>query len=569
MSKATQVLLEAEQSADEHYNMVVRDPTTGHQSKVYPPGSEYLLVQAHAQLLGAILGILKESWTESLTGLNKLRKGYASLAILHEAEKKYLAANPPAARPNESDDVNELETADKGIAAADDSKSVKSSRSVRGTANQSLAIAQGTSHIDFRTVTSDRIDLFVHAGMATVFGIVKIALSITPPALKQMLALFSFHGDRHEGLQLLWDGTDYKENIFGAIAALVTLMYNHIGVAVTDIIPEGAVPEARLQTMLQELRKLYPDSHLWLTMTAREAAIERDLERAVEILEVETASTFTALEGMRQLEQALNLMFLHRFEECAATFLKCTELNQWSHAIYFFNAAACHIELYRDLKATDAAQAQIHADKAEEILKPVPEIARKKFMMGRQLPFDEFIAVKIEKWQARSAVRGCHLVEAIGVSPLEEMTYFWTGYRRKQPHQLQASLDRLEKDEQRPEWTDETIDERAAQALLKAIVLRCLGKYDEAKTMIREQVLCHKATQIKACAHATEYPTAVGHYELAVCLWFEGGAQNAPLPVLREVRAEIEKASKERYQLEERMTSKLLAARATLTNLGA
>jgi hypothetical protein len=566
MSKATLVLNEAEQSASEHYNMVVRNPTTGHQSAIYPPGSEYLLAQAQAQLLGAILGILKESWTESLTGLNKLRKGYQSLATLYDAEKKYLAANPPPAGPIDS--AADAGTTDK-IAAADDSKSVRSSRSAKQTASQSLAIAAGASHVDFRTVTSDKIDLFIHSGMATVFGIVNIALSIVPPALKQMLALVGFRGDRSQGLQLLWDGCDYKENIFGAIAALITLMYNHIGVAITDIIVDNAVPEEKLKTLLRDLRVVYPDSHLWITMIAREAAIERDLEKAVEILNIETNSKFTALEGMRELERALNLMFLHRYEECATSFMRCTELNQWSHAIYIFNAAACHIELYRDLKATDPTQAQIHAEKAAEILKPIPVIARKKFMMGRQLPFDQFIAIKMDKWLARASARGCQLVDAVGVSPLEEMSYFWTGYRRMRPEQLQRSLERLERSEQQPEWANETVDERAAHALLKGIVLRCLGKYDRAKIVIREQVLCHTSHQIKACPHATEYPTAVGHYELAVCLWKEADGQRAPLSVLHEVRVEIEKSSKERYQLEERMTAKLLAAKTTLANLGA
>ena len=76
MAVASAVLAEAEAEATEHLKAAQRDPTVAHQSKIYPPGSEYALTQALSQLLGAILGILKESWLEGLAGLNKLRKAY-------------------------------------------------------------------------------------------------------------------------------------------------------------------------------------------------------------------------------------------------------------------------------------------------------------------------------------------------------------------------------------------------------------------------------------------------------------------------------------------------------------
>lgn len=579
MQRATDVLAEAETTATEHHRMVERDPATGHASQIYPPGAEYLLCQAQAQLLAAILGILKESWTESLTGLNKLRKGYFTIQALTEAEKKYVALHPPSS----SQSSTRAPSVRDEKAAESDAASLRSARS-GGTKPKAagLVIAAGDSHLDFRTVTTDPVDLYIHSGVAMVWGIMQIGLSIVPPALKHILSLFSFRGERLEGLKWLWDATDYRDNIFGAIAALVTLVYNHIGVALqTDIVSAGAFPEARLKALLRDLRATYPDSQLWLTAAAREAAIDRDLPRALEVLAIETPSSFPAIQGMKQFELALDLLCLHRFEAGAAAYRRCPELNNWSHALYFYNAAGCHIELYRDaVIAGDSAAADLHAAKAAELLAPVPALARKKFLMGQQLPFDAFIAAKVDKWQLRAKQRNVALAAAVGVSPLEEMAYFWTGYRRLSAAELQVSLDRLAAWEQRPEaaWeTTETVDERAASELLQICALRQQGAAGEAAKAVAARERLEKflreysQSQIKAaCTYPTDWVMPMAHYELAVLIWITAGKEAASKEELRRCREEIEKCEKlGRFSLEDRLVVKLMAAKATLANLGA
>ena len=85
-------LNEAEESALDHQKRAIRDPSTAHQSAIYPIGSEYALCHAETQLMGAVVAVLNESLTESLRGFYKLRKAFQTLYEISEAERKYIEA---------------------------------------------------------------------------------------------------------------------------------------------------------------------------------------------------------------------------------------------------------------------------------------------------------------------------------------------------------------------------------------------------------------------------------------------------------------------------------------------
>lgn len=112
--------------------------------------------------------------------------------------------------------------------------------------------------------------------------------------------------------------------------------------------------------------------------------------------------------------------------------------------------------------------------------------------MAQQLPFDVYIVRKVQKWEERSKAWKVDFVDAIGVSPLNEMVYFWGGMKKQDSAQIQQSLDCLSWNRtSHPEKFDTDLDETAICAVLRATIARNLGKYEEARTTLETEVLAH------------------------------------------------------------------------------
>lgn len=633
MEQAAARLADAEESASEHQRRAVRDPSSAHKSAIYPPGSEYALCHAETQLMSAVIAVLNESLTESLRGFYKLRKAFVTLQEIFEAERRYLAKHKSSTNPSSAASGENLPTGyetretsgtnsgvltpvngndtsndsdnDLGFADAEESVSDKpatgeyqghlemptlSKLNVKDEEDLGLSPSPPTTttssnaapnptrsktfddDLDFASVTSDPIDLFIHSGTALCFGLLQLILSLVPPAFSRLLSILSFHGDREQGLRLLWKATAFKDNVNGGLAGLITLGFHNAAVAVCDIHAREAYPKERIRSLLQDMRSLYPDSCMWILEEARMANAERDLERAISILKGNSVtSPLRQVEALRVFELSLTLLYLHRYEECANSFLKCIELNNWSHGMYYYNAGCCFIELYRQHRDSEPETAAKFQTKAKELLlNQVPAHVGKKRFMARQLPLDVFISRKIEKWTQRSKARNCDFVDAVGVSPMEEMIYFWSGFKRMSEQQLLESLDRLAWSENHDAyWKDEVADEKAVHGALKATCLRNLDRVEEAMTVLEQTVFCYDLYQVKACDQADNWPLPVAHYEAAACHWQEAGGQDGDRKVLQKCSDSLLKVERwEGFDMDARIGLKLTTARETLRRIG-
>ncbi|SMR43347.1 unnamed protein product [Zymoseptoria tritici ST99CH_1E4] len=605
IEQTSQRLAEAEESASEHQRRALRDPTTAHQSKIYPVGSEYALCHAETQLMSAVIGVLNESLTESLRGFYKLRKAFTTLSAIMEAENAYLKKHFPdgtgssnsSSKENssnnssgvmtpaesEGDDKDDLDFQDADEAHSDLPTPVEYQghlempgndgpppyRTEAGEYSKRTADVPDND-IDFRKVTTDPVDLFTHSGVALCFGLLQLLISMIPPAFSKLLSILSFRGDRETGLQLLWRSTKFNANINGGMAGLIVLGFHGAAVAVCDIHTREAFPRPRLAALLQEMRTLYPKSVLWILEEARLSSADRKLEQAVQILERDSSSSaLKQVEALRVFEKSLALMYLHDYEACAESFLHTLTLNNWSHGLYYYIAACCHIELYRIHASTEPSKASGHKNKAKELFKLVMANTGKKKFMARQLPLDVFVVRKITKWTHRAKARDCDVVDAVGVSPLVEMTYFWSGFSRMGKAQLEKCIARLAWSEQSKAFDQEPVDERAILGVLQATCLRNLHDLETAKTVLNDSVFCYSLPQIKACEHADAWTLPVAHYEMAVCWWQEAGGQDGEREKLMSCSGSLVKVEKwEAFELDARVGLKITTARETLRRCG-
>lgn len=359
--------------------------------------------------------------------------------------------------------------------------------------------------------------------------------------------MFSFRGDRDLALRMLWSATRFTDDINGAIAGLTVLTLNSAIVSGSDILLDDPVADTNRKSLIKELRNLYPKSKLWLLEEARSLTYDHQIEQAVQLQNGEGKSPLKQLEALRVFELSVNYMFLHQYQDSATAFLKCIDLNSWSHASYYYHAGSCYVELYRTFKRTDPKKAQLYSEKADKCLHQALANAGKTKIMGQKMPFDAFITRKVTKWEQRAKNWECSFVDAVGVSPLVEVTYFWNGFKRLGPSMLVASLARLAWSEDtaaNPNWNEEAVDEIALLAVLRGSLMRFQGSVAQAKAVFAEQVLCYGPSQLKEGDHPDLWTLPVAHYELAVCLWEEAGRQHGDKAVLKQCDEELLKVSK-------------------------
>lgn len=562
----------------------------------------------------AVLGVLNESLTESIKGFYNLRKAYLALNSISEAEERHLARQSSSnvgtpstpgsrsstglgtsqpARPTSRSEVIVTSTeslttkdeVDDFVDAEEDldrqetiTASYQGHLTVDGTnssvpSEQDLLKEHGaleppqtpasaavstTSLPENPTAhffTSNPVDEYIHAGSNLCFGVLLLMISIIPPTFAMLLKIVGFKGNRERGLTLLWRASEAKRDVNGAFAGLVLLGYYNSVIGFCDIFREDYYPRERCESLLKDMRTRFPKSRLWQLEEVRMLAAKKRLEEAVALIREGDKSPLRQVEALQYFEKSLDCMYMHDYASCSKSFQYCVDLNNWSHGLYYYIAAAAELEMYRVAKAKgNMEDAKGYASEADRLFKIVPQHAGKKRFMARQLPFDIFVCRKILKWEDRAKTWNVDFVDAIGVSPLEEMIFFWNGYKRQSPKHTERSLESLawSASEHNPHWTKEGIDEHAILSVLRATCLRHLKRHDEAKEILKTEVISHDWAQFKG-GHKDNWPCPIAHYEMAVNFWQERDGTSSDKERLQECSKWLEKvANWESYDLDTR-----------------
>ncbi|KAI2620801.1 breast cancer protein [Xylaria nigripes] len=580
--------------------------------RIYPSGSEYQLLVAESHLMSALVGgLLHESVTEAIKSFYKIRKAYVALDAILEAEGQYLAKRgqptPPMADvtlPSETMPGSFNGQTDIEFFDADESHSGQKTPSPHeshlANGNTDEVKKQSMDFVDTSgtlpplnlasqlvlqdgpesDIFSDPIDAFIHSGASMCFGALLLIISLVPPTFSRLLYIIGFKGDRERGIKMLWQSSRF-DNINGAVSALVLLAYYNGLLSPADILPseadveKGAImgyPKEKLTVLQVKLRGRYPDSGLWRFEEARTREVSKDLAGALTLLKT-NKSKMKQVVALNQFTLALVSTYVQNWSDARDYYVQSVELSDWSPSLYYYLAGCAELELYRNAffaDPKDDAQIRSYRTNAEALFNNAYTAAGKRRFMARPFPFEQFVVRKIKKWRERSTALGIELVDAIGISPVEEMVYLWNGLKKMQPAELENAMGILSWDrftcpeENRSEIQGQT-DERAMRDLCYAAILRNLGKFDEARAKLNDILKLDKSDFRGPTSD--DYILPAAHYEMAVLIWAEKqtGTPAETKKRIDDCQSWLNKVSKwGPYVLEARMDMRVQTAMDTL-----
>lgn len=464
------------------------------------------------------------------------------------------------------------------------------------TPSQSVSSSMVSADSSFESVNPENshfhvstIDEFIHSGVQLCFGILQVVLSLIPPAIGKVLSIVGFRGNRDHGLCMLWRTAITARNIHGALALLCLLVFydgpiqfidvgfqlpGHEDDNIKDVISvseRSSVSDSELDKIIRnpnlytpqilaKARKLFPHNALWLLQEGRMLAARGNIHEALNIMQGFTDDPNTSIqmeqiEALLTFDRAMLYAFVHDYDSAARDFVRMLDINSWSLAVYLFIAGSCYLEKWRMIQVDEVkfslpdekekALAE-YAKKADHYLKLAPtyvpghghNAVKKKGGIGgsnKQMPFDKFVLRKtkqIEDRQRKSPKLS--YIECVGTSLIHELVYFWNGYNRMTPEDLEL-LHRMLKFSTGPHAkVPESSDEAMIRNLFESITLRQMGNVKEGLTQLDNEVISkyvvldNQATGFKFTKMTYSpylYPTAL--YEKAMFVWLLEVSSNA------------------------------------------
>lgn len=239
-------------------------------SSIYPPGTEFAVAYAEANLLNALLMLLSENFMEGARALLKLRRAYHTLDAISKNCKVPLHSSSASLASlslsdNNSDkssrssfidiprSLSEQELKDRDIVASLDrvyhmrtsrlggshignppvEESLRSDLGFQSPKSSSSAAAS-VSKLSMGNPDVSSVDEYIHSGVNLCFGILQVVLSLIPQGIGKVLSVVGFKGSREAGLQMVWNAA-MERNIHGGIGLLALLVFYDGPFQFTDV----------------------------------------------------------------------------------------------------------------------------------------------------------------------------------------------------------------------------------------------------------------------------------------------------------------------------------------------
>lgn len=226
-------------------------------SNIYPPGTEFAVAYAEANLLNALLMLLSENFMEGAKALLKLRRAYHTLDAISKTFTTPVDTSSSSLAESYCSDssfidiphkLSQQELTDKEIIQnLDKIYHMRSSRldgshignppvnkSLRSDLGFDSEINSSHNKLDMGNPEVASVDEYIHSGVNLCFGILQVVLSLIPNGIGKVLSVVGFKGSREAGLQMVWNAA-MERNIHGGIGLLALLVFYDGPFQFTDV----------------------------------------------------------------------------------------------------------------------------------------------------------------------------------------------------------------------------------------------------------------------------------------------------------------------------------------------
>ncbi|KAF5347916.1 hypothetical protein D9756_010118 [Leucocoprinus leucothites] len=266
------------------------------------------------------------------------------------------------------------------------------------------------------------VDDLVIAGTAFGYGLFNLIFSLLPKRIQSVVGFFGFKHDRKLALKALAIAAA-RNDTHSVFAGLVLMTYLGVILLMSGYQANEAKIVNEYKELVDRLYDRFPHGSLWILNKAKILRMTHDPDGTIRVLQEglnpERPWSFAQADSLIVFELAWTLLGQRQYDEAAAMFLRMTELNTWSHATYYFIAGGCHWSLGDH-------------DKAQKLFDAIPGLMAKK-IGGKGLPTEVFLKKKIAFYKAKQRRLGKdeeRFVEAITISPAEELAIFWNTHAR-------------------------------------------------------------------------------------------------------------------------------------------
>ncbi|TRM65852.1 hypothetical protein BD626DRAFT_546289 [Schizophyllum amplum] len=271
------------------------------------------------------------------------------------------------------------------------------------------------------------VDGLIAAGTAFGYGLFNLGV-------QGVAGLLGYKHDRALALRALAYAAA-RDDTHSVFAGLVLMTYNGVVLLLAGWQADEAKLVREYRAIVDRTTAKYPAGALWILNHAKIQRMTGQAAEAIQTLESGLAPgrphTFQQADALLVFELAWTQLALRRYEDAAATFIRMTELNSWSHATYYFIAAGAHISAAHEHK--DPVRASESMIRAQQLLDAIPALLETRKLTGKDLPTEVFIRKKLAFYTTKQRNLGgdpARYAEAVGVSLAEEIGVFWNTHQR-------------------------------------------------------------------------------------------------------------------------------------------